>query len=69
MRETTKRLEAIKPRTLKLVVTYASRIVSELTELLDDAQKYQSIDKAHGKYGDEQAAQRIVKVLQGKSNE
>ena len=69
MRDTTERPEAVKAGTVRLVGTDTSRIVAAITELLDDTQKYQSMSQAHNPYGDGQAAQRIVKILQDKNSD
>jgi len=66
MRDTTERPEAVKAGTVRLVGTDVSSIVSATNELLDDIQKYQRMSHAHNPYGDGQAAQRIVEILQGK---
>lgn len=68
MRDTTERPEAVKAGTVRLVGTDVSRIVSATIELLDNVQKYQSMAQAYNPYGDGQAAQRIVKILQGKNS-
>ena len=68
MRDTTERPEAVKAGTVKLVGTDVKRIVSATIELLDDSQKYQRMSQAYNPYGDGQAAQRIVKILQGKNS-
>jgi len=67
MRDTTERPEAVKAGTVKLVGTGVSSIVSATIELLDDLQKYQRMSQAYNPYGDGQAAQRIVEILQGKN--
>jgi len=66
MRDTTERPEAVQAGTVRLVGTDASRIVSDTIALLDDMQKYHRMSQAHNPYGDGRAAQRIVKILQGK---
>lgn len=68
MRNTTERPEAVNAGTVKLVGTDVKRIVSATIELLDDSQKYQRMSQAYNPYGDGQAAQRIVKILQGKNS-
>jgi len=68
MRDTTERPEAVKVGTVRLVGTDVSRIVSAANELLDDIQKYQSMSQSYNPYGDGQAAQRIVEILQGKNS-
>ena len=66
MRDTTERPEAVKAGTVRLVGTDVSRIITAVFELLDDVQKYQRVSQAHNPYGDGQASQRIVEILQGK---
>ena len=63
MRDTTERPEAVDAGTVKLVGTNAERIVSETTRLLDDAEAFQSMTRAHNPYGDGQAASRICQAL------
>ena len=63
MRDTTERPEAVDAGTVKLVGTDAARIVSETTRLLDDADAYQAMSRAHNPYGDGQAAGRIRDLM------
>ncbi len=63
MRDTTERPEAVIAGTVKLVGTDAAFIVSETTRLLDDAEAYQAMSRAHNPYGDGQAAGRIRDLL------
>lgn len=67
MRDATERPEAVKAGTVRLVGTDVTSIVSATIELLDDVQKYQLMSQAYNPYGDGQAAQRIVEILQGKN--
>ncbi|WP_377114359.1 non-hydrolyzing UDP-N-acetylglucosamine 2-epimerase [Pseudoalteromonas sp. M58] len=60
MRDTTERPEAVEAGTVKLVGTDKSRIVSEVNNLLTNAQEYQSMSRAHNPYGDGKACERIV---------
>ena len=62
-RETTERPEGVAAGTAKLVGTDRERIVSELTELLDDQDAYNAMSRAHNPYGDGQTSARIVKAL------
>jgi UDP-N-acetylglucosamine 2-epimerase (non-hydrolysing) len=68
MRDTTERPEAVKAGTVKLVGADASHIVSAIIELLDNKQIYQRMSQSHNPYGDGQAAQRIVEILQGRNS-
>ncbi|WP_409425202.1 MULTISPECIES: non-hydrolyzing UDP-N-acetylglucosamine 2-epimerase [unclassified Pseudoalteromonas] len=60
MRDTTERPEAVEAGTVKLVGTDKARIVSEVNNLLINAQEYQSMSRAHNPYGDGKACERIV---------
>jgi UDP-N-acetylglucosamine 2-epimerase (non-hydrolysing) len=60
MRNTTERPEAVEAGTVKLVGTDKVKIVSEMTNLLDKPEYYQSMAKAHNPYGDGLASKRIV---------
>lgn len=63
MRDTTERPEAVDAGTVKLVGTDTARIVSETTHLLDHADAYQAMSRAHNPYGDGHAAGRIRDLL------
>ncbi|MGN3975231.1 non-hydrolyzing UDP-N-acetylglucosamine 2-epimerase [Tsuneonella sp. SYSU-LHT278] len=63
MRETTERPEGIEAGTAKLVGTDADRIVAETTRLLDDADAYEAMARAHNPFGDGKATTRIVELL------
>ncbi len=65
MRETTERPEGVLAGTAKLVGTDRSRIVAELTTLLDDRTAYEAMARAHNPFGDGQAAERIARVIAG----
>jgi UDP-N-acetylglucosamine 2-epimerase (non-hydrolysing) len=60
MRETTERPEGVVAGTAKLVGTDASRIVSEIFNLLDDKAAYEAMARAHNPFGDGQSSRRIV---------
>ncbi len=60
MRDTTERPEAVEAGTVKLVGTDQARIVSEVNNLLTNAQEYQSMSRAHNPDGDGKACERIV---------
>jgi UDP-N-acetylglucosamine 2-epimerase (non-hydrolysing) len=66
MRDTTERPEAVDAGTVRLVGTMSERIVSEAVRLLDDAEEYQKMSKAHNPYGDGCAAKRITDFFLGK---
>ncbi|WP_413729668.1 MULTISPECIES: non-hydrolyzing UDP-N-acetylglucosamine 2-epimerase [unclassified Shewanella] len=63
MRDTTERPEAVEAGTVKLVGTNVNQIVSNLDELLCDADAYQKMSYAHNPYGDGKACQRILEEL------
>ena len=63
MRDTTERPEALSSGTVHLVGTDYNRIVDEVSTLLDDADSYNKMSKAVNPYGDGQACERIVKIL------
>jgi UDP-N-acetylglucosamine 2-epimerase (non-hydrolysing) len=63
MRETTERPEGIAAGTARLVGTDRTRIVAELTTLLDDRAAYEAMARAHNPFGDGQAAERIAAVV------
>jgi len=63
MRDTTERPEAVEAGTVKLVGTHTHTIVAAANQLLDDADAYAVMARAHNPYGDGQAAQRIVQIL------
>ena len=63
MRDTTERPEALEAGTVKLVGTNYDEIVSEVSNLLDDAEYYDTMSKAVNPYGDGLACERIVDAL------
>lgn len=63
MRDTTERPEAVQAGTVRLVGTDSSRIVTEVTRLLNDEQEYQAMSHAHNPYGDGLACERILQAL------
>ena len=63
MRDTTERPEALSSGTVHLVGTDYNRIVDEVSTLLDNADAYNKMSKAVNPYGDGQACERIVKIL------
>lgn len=63
MRETTERPEAVAAGTVKLVGTQLERIVDEASFLLNDAEAYGTMSRAHNPYGDGKASERIVQAL------
>lgn len=63
MRDTTERPEAIEAGTVKLVGTDAGVIVCAVQGLIDDAEQYEKMSRAHNPYGDGQASRRILEFL------
>ncbi len=63
LRETTERPEGVEAGTARLVGTDPERIVAETERLLDDADAYRAMARAHNPYGDGRAAGRIVDAL------
>lgn len=63
MRDTTERPEAVQAGTVNLVGTDVVRIVSSVTELLDDRRKFLNMSLSHNPYGDGFAAKRIVGIF------
>lgn len=63
MRETTERPEAVEAGTVRLVGTDEDLIVREVERLLDNADAYAAMARAHNPYGDGRAAERIVATL------
>ena len=63
MRETTERPEGVAAGTAMLVGTDADRIVAEASRLLDDADAYAAMSRAHNPFGDGGSAARIVELL------
>ena len=63
LREKTERPEAVLAGTVKLVGTDPDRVVREAAELLDNAEVYQQMARAHNPYGDGRACPRIAERL------
>ena len=64
MRDTTERPEALDAGTVKLVGTDYSRIVTEVSHLLDDNTYYNRMSQAVNPYGDGTASQQIVQTIE-----
>lgn len=64
MRDTTERPEAVDAGTVKLVGTDYDLIVSEVSNLLNDREYYDSMAQANNPYGDGKACDRIIKFIQ-----
>lgn len=65
LRDTTERPEAVEAGTVKLVGTVANKIVSSVTELLQDETAYALMAQAANPYGDGTASQKIVEIIKG----
>ena len=63
MRETTERPEGITAGTAKLIGTDRSRIVAEVTRLLDDQAAYAAMARAHNPFGDGKSSERIAAII------
>lgn len=63
MRDTTERPEALESGTVHLVGTNYEKIMSEVSELLDDTTAYEKMSKAVNPYGDGHACERITDYL------
>lgn len=63
MRDTTERPEALDAGTVKLVGTNYDLIVSEVSQLLDNEEYYDSMAQANNPYGDGKACGRIIEFL------
>lgn len=59
MRDTTERPEALEAGTVRLVGTDFDKIVNEVSALLDDTARYESMSRATNPYGDGNACPRI----------
>jgi len=60
MRDTTERPEAVVAGTVKLVGADKTKIIQNVSLLLDDQDEYHTMSFAHNPYGDGQASQRII---------
>jgi UDP-N-acetylglucosamine 2-epimerase (non-hydrolysing) len=63
MRDTTERPEAVAAGTVKLVGTDVKLITTEIQTLLNDADAYKTMSRAHNPYGDGKACERICEIL------
>lgn len=63
MRDTTERPEAVDAGTVKLVGTNKAAIVRETNYLLDNAEAFNTMSRAHNPYGDGKASERICSIL------
>lgn len=63
MREVTERTEGIEAGTAKLVGTNKEKIIKEVTNLLEDKEKYDKMAKSVNPYGDGKASKRINRII------
>lgn len=59
-RDTTERPEAVTAGTVELIGPSAEAVVTHATRLLDDAEAYRRMSRAHNPYGDGRACDRII---------
>jgi len=64
-RETTERPEAVAAGTARLVGTDPARLIVAAEQLLNDAEAYARMARAHNPFGDGRASERIVQALEG----
>jgi UDP-N-acetylglucosamine 2-epimerase (non-hydrolysing) len=64
LRETTERPEAVQAGTAKLIGTSPEQILAQAGELLSDQKAYDRMANAINPFGDGQASQRILKIVQ-----
>ena len=65
MRNATERSEAVKAGSVKLVGTESSKIIFEVSKLLNDPDYYWAMHKAHNPYGNGKASEYILNYLSG----
>jgi UDP-N-acetylglucosamine 2-epimerase (non-hydrolysing) len=63
MRDTTERPEALASGTVKLVGTNKSKIINELSVLINDKQKYSIMSNSVNPYGDGSARKKIIESI------
>jgi UDP-N-acetylglucosamine 2-epimerase (non-hydrolysing) len=63
MRDVTERPEAVTAGTVKLVGTDTDRIVTAVSEVLDNPAAYEAMSAIHNPYGDGRACERIIASL------
>ncbi len=69
MRDVTEREEGIAAGTAKLVGTDRALIVSSVSDLIENASRYQQMARAVNPYGDGKTSKRIVEILLSNKNE
>jgi len=63
LRDVTERPEAVASGNVRLVGTDRSRIVSEVSRLLDDPEEHNKMARSVNPYGDGHAAERIARAI------
>ena len=63
MRDTTERPEAVDAGTVKLVGTDKNKIITEVTNLLDNDDVYNAMSNVHNPYGDGTASEKIKDII------
>jgi len=63
MRDVTERQEAVEAGTVELIGTNRKRIVSSISDLIDDSQKYEKIAVSTNPYGNGDAAKKIAESI------
>ncbi|MDO9383509.1 MAG: UDP-N-acetylglucosamine 2-epimerase (non-hydrolyzing) [Hyphomicrobiaceae bacterium] len=66
MRNVTERPEAVSAGTVRLVGTDQQKIVTAISQLLDDPALYAEMSRAHNPYGDGKASERIASLIAGR---
>ena len=65
MRNTTERPEALNAGTVKLVATDYDKIITGVSLLIEDEEKYKDMSMAINPYGDGNACKRIINFIKG----
>ena len=60
MRDITERPEAVKAGTVKLVGADKTNIVIEVSQMIENEERYISMSQSHNPYGDGKASERII---------
>lgn len=63
MRDVTERIEGIQAGTAKIVGTNRDRIISKVSQLLNDKNEYEAMAKSVNPYGDGKTSERIMDIL------
>ena len=63
MRDLTERPEAVEAGTVKLIGTDKENIIKNVSELIDNKNKYNEMAFAHNPYGDGNASKKIIEGI------